>query len=99
MCDDHRALLLAFLEENEEQRLYVGERPEGMHRLCSGIAYTDIRSHSGADWLIQRIDGDHVLRSEYQAKDSMIQGSPAPPQPLPEPVALSVCTGPHAYAV
>ena len=99
MCDDHRAVLLAILEENEDQRLYVGERPEGTHRLCSGIASTDIRSHSGADWLVQRIDGDRVLRSEYQAEDSMIPGSPAPPQPLPEPVALSVCTGPHAYAV
>ena len=31
LADDYRAILLAILEENEEQRLYVGKRPEGMH--------------------------------------------------------------------
>ena len=31
LADDSRAILLVILEENEEQRLYVGKQPEGMH--------------------------------------------------------------------
>ena len=30
VADDYRAILLAILEENEERRLFVGKRPEGM---------------------------------------------------------------------
>lgn len=30
LADDFRAILLAILEPNEERRLYVGKRPEGM---------------------------------------------------------------------
>lgn len=46
-ADDYRAILLAILEENAEQRLYVGKRPKGMHLgLCFGIAHFDIYSHS-----------------------------------------------------
>ena len=46
LADDFRAILLAILEEDEEQRLYVKERPEGMHLgLCLGIAHSDIYFH------------------------------------------------------
>jgi hypothetical protein len=46
-ADDYRAILLAVLEENEQQRLYIGKRPEGMHLgLCSGIALSDMYYHS-----------------------------------------------------
>ena len=31
MSGDHRVVLLGILQENEEQRLYVGKWPEGMH--------------------------------------------------------------------
>jgi len=30
LADDFRAILLAILEQNEEQRLYVGKQPKGM---------------------------------------------------------------------
>ena len=30
LADDFRAILLGILEPNEERRLYVGKRPEGM---------------------------------------------------------------------
>jgi hypothetical protein len=45
LSDDYRAILLALLEEKEEQRLYVGKRPEGMHAsLCFSMAHSNILS-------------------------------------------------------
>ena len=40
LVDDYRAILLAILDENEEQRLYVGKRPEGMHLAYVLVLHT-----------------------------------------------------------
>ena len=46
-ADNYRAILLVIVEENEEQRLYIGKRPEGMLLgLCFGIACSDMYYYS-----------------------------------------------------
>ena len=93
LADDYRAILLAILEENEAQRLYVRKRPKGMHiHLCFRIAILMYILTQGADWLIQRVDGECVLRSEYRPEHTTLQNS-APPQSPTVSISLSVRTG------
>lgn len=95
LADDYRAILLAILEKDEEQRLYVGERPEGMH--LANVLVLQILIYiiaQGADWLVKRVDGERVLRSEYQPDSAVQPSSTAPPQSPPAPTTPVVCTGP-----
>src|SRR5882757_3931875 len=88
-ANDYRAILLAILEENEEQWLYIGKRPEGMH--LANVLVLHILIHiiaQGADWLVKRVDGERVLRSEYQPDSTVQPPSTAPPQSSPAPTTL-----------
>lgn len=95
LADDYRAILLAILEENKEQRLYVRKRPEGMHLTNDLVLHILIYIIAqGADWLVERVDGDRVLRSEYQPDSTVQPSSTAPPQSPPTPMTLLVCAVP-----
>jgi hypothetical protein len=91
LADDFRAILLAILEEAEERRLYVRTRPEGTHLAHVLVlhALTYILTQ-GADWLVKRVDGECVLRSEYQPENNILLDSATPPAPMD----LPVCTAP-----
>ena len=47
----------------------------------------------GADWLVKRVDGECVLRSEYQSECNTLPHSAAPPRSPSVPITLSVRTG------
>lgn len=94
LADDYRAILLAILEEDEEQRLYVGKRPEGTYLgLCFGIVTLIYILTQGADWLIKRVDGECVLRSEYRPDHTTMRYSTVPPESPLVSIPLLVCTG------
>src|SRR5258706_13439842 len=95
LADDYRAILLAILEEDKEQWLYVRKQPEGIHLANVLVLHILIYIIAqGVDWLVKRVDGERVLGSEDQL-DSTVQPSSAVPPPLPpSPMTLLVCTGP-----
>ncbi len=80
LADDYRAIM----EENEEQWLYVRKQPEGMHLANALVLHTLIYIIAqGADWLVKRVDSEHVLQSEYQLDSTVQPSSAAPPHPTP----------------
>jgi hypothetical protein len=96
LADEYRAILLAILEETEGKQLYVGKRPEGMcpayvpafHALIHVLA-------QDADWLIKRVDGECVMRSEYQPDNDVQPDFTASLQPPLVPMTPPVCTPPR----